>query len=225
MPQDMIPLYQRTLELMTHAVGGKKLAKAILTWATCSTRPLTTMELTGALKLDVKDNFPKLEESILALCGHLVTVDKFGRVQMVHGTAREFLLNEDLTSEFAVDRTEAHTRIARTCLTYLTGEEMKPPRTSRGSSATDIARKRAAFSTYACGAFSYHLARADPLANDLMDLLDRFLKSNVLSWIEVIAQTHNLIPLIRAAKDLRIYLNSCATERSPLDRSMQVIRG
>ena len=32
-PRDMEPLYQRTLELMSQATRGKKLAKAILTWA------------------------------------------------------------------------------------------------------------------------------------------------------------------------------------------------
>lgn len=225
MPRDMGPLYQRILELMTHATGGRKLAKAILTWVTCATRPLTTKEFEGALKLDIKDNFPKLEESILALCGLMVTVDKFGKVQMVHGTAREFLLNEELESELAINKTEAHTRIARACLKYLTGEEMKPPRTTRLGSARNTTGKRAEFSVYACAAFSYHLAKADPLAKDVFVLADKFLRSNVLSWIEVIAQTQNLIPLIRAAQNLRRYLDSCAAEISPLGRSMQSIRG
>lgn len=224
-PRDMEPLYQRTLELMSQATRGKKLAKAILTWATCATRPLTTKELDGALKLDVKDNFPKLGESIVALCGQLVTVDKFGKVQMVHETAREFLLNDDLESEFAINKTEAHTRIARACLTYLTGEEMKPPRTSRRGSAMMTAAKRAEFSHYACVAFSYHLAKADPLADDVLVLVNQFLNLNVLSWIEVIAQTQRLIPLIRAAKNLKTYLNSCTAERSPLGRDMQTIKG
>lgn len=224
-PRDMEPLYQRTLELMSQATRGKKLAKAILTWTTCATRPLKIKELEGALKLDVKDNFPKLQESIVALCGQLVTVDKFGKVQMVHETAREFLLSGDLESEFAINKTEAHTRIARACLTYLTGEEMKPPRTSRRGSAIVTAGERAEFSIYACAAFSYHLAKADPLANDVLVLVDKFLKSNILSWIEVIAQTKNLIPLIRTAKDFRAYLSSCAAQRSPLGSEMQTIRG
>ena len=189
MPQDMEPLYHRILELMMQATGGKKLAKAILTWTTCAIRPLTMKELDGALRLDVNDNFPRLEETILALCGHLVTVDKLGKVQMVHGTAREFLLNDDLDSEFTINKTEAHTQIARTCLTYLTSEEMKPPRTSRRGSTLNNLGKRAEFSVYACAAFSYHLAKASPLANDVLVLVDKFLRSNVLSWIEVIAQT------------------------------------
>ena len=159
------------------------------------------------------------------LCGQLVTVDKFAKVQMVHETARQFLLNDDLESEFAINKTEAHTRIARTCLTYLTGGEMKPPRTSRRGSVMITADKRAEFSLYACAAFSYHLANSDPLANDVLVLVDRFLKLNVLSWIEVIAHTQNLIPLIRAAKDLRTYFGSCAAAQSPLGREMQTIRG
>lgn len=38
----------------------------------------------------------------MALCGQLVSVDKIGKVQMVHETAREFLLNKDLNSELAL---------------------------------------------------------------------------------------------------------------------------
>ena len=220
-PRDMEPLYQRTLELMTQAPGGKKLAKAILTWTTCAIRPLTTRELDGALRLDMNDTFPQLEESIMALCGHFVNVDKFGKVQMLHGTAREFLLNDNLESEFAIKKTEAHTQIARACLTYLTGEELKPPRTGRRGYTSKTADKRAEFSAYAFTAFSYHLAKANPITKDVLILVDKFLKLNVLSWIEVIASTQNLNPLIRAAKNLRTYLDNCAVERSPLDRSVQ----
>ena len=225
MPQDMKPLYQRTLEQMEQTTGGKKLAKAILTWTTCATRPLTTGELDGALKIDVKDNFPQLKESIIALCGHFVNVDKFSKVHMLHETGREFLLNDKLESEFAINQTKAHTRIARACLTYLTGEEMKPPRTGRRGYALNVAGRRTEFSAYACAAFSYHLTKASPVANDVLVLVDKFLKSNVLSWIEVIARTRNLLPLIRAAKNLKIFLDKCAKERSPLDRSIQTIRG
>ena len=225
MPCDMEPLYKRTLESMSQATGGRNLTKAILTWATCAIRPLKTNELEEALRIDVKDNFPKLEECILALCGNLVTVDKFGRVQMLHETAREFLVNDQLDSEFAINKKQAHTRIARACLTYLTGNEMRPPRTGRRSTTQNTKGKRAQFSIYACSAFSYHLANADPLASDVWSLVNKFLESNVLSWIEVVAQTQNLIPLIRAAKNLKKYLHSCAAEMSPLGRSMQTIRG
>lgn len=220
-PQGMESLYERTLEIMSRATHEKILAKAILTWTTCATRPLTTKELEGALKLDVKDNFPNLRESILALCGQLVTVGKLGKVQMVHETAREFLLNENLESEFAINKLEAHTRIARTCLMYLTADDMKPARTSRCGSITP---KRAEFSLYACTEMSYHLAKSDTSTKDILELLERFLKSNVLSWVEVIAETQNLTPLIDAGRNLRMYLNSCTAEQSPHHQEIQAIR-
>ncbi|MCJ1405745.1 hypothetical protein MMC11_008975 [Xylographa trunciseda] len=224
-PRDMEPLYQRTLALMSQATRGKRLAKAILTWATCAIRPLTTEELDGALQIGIKDGFAKLEESIVALCGQLITVDKFKRVQMVHETAREFLLSDTLKSELAINKMEAHTQIARACLVYLTGEEMKPPRTSRRGLAIPSAKERAVFSLYACTAFSYHISKANPHANDILILVDKFLKSNVLSWIEIIAQTKSLIPLIRLARNLRIYFNSCAAQRSPLGGEIRTIKG
>lgn len=224
-PRDMKLLYQRTLQLMSQTSRGKKLAKAILVWVVCASRPLTIKELDLALQLDVKDKFHKLKESIVALCGQLVTVDKFDKVKIVHETAREFLLDEDLESDFAINKTQAHTRIAKACLTYVTGEEMKPPRTSRRGLTVTSECIRAEFSRYACTEFSYHLAKADPLANDILFLVDNFLKLNILSWIDVVAQSQNLILLIRAAKHLKKYLNICAAERSPLGREMQLIRG
>ena len=94
MPRDMESLYKRTLHSMSQTTGGEKLAKSILTWTTCATRPLTVNELEGALRLDIKDTFPRLDEGVSSLCGNLVNIDKYGRVQMLHETAREFLLND-----------------------------------------------------------------------------------------------------------------------------------
>jgi WD40 repeat protein len=222
-PPGMKPLYQRTLDLMLQNTLENKLAKAILVWAACATRPVSLAELDSALKHDVNETFVCLEETVLALCGQLVTVDKFGRVQMVHETAREFLMDSNFGSEFAINPTQAHTRIAKACLLYLTGEEMKPIRSGRRQSP--IAVKRADFSLYACTTFSYHLANADPKSNDLLLLLDKFLKCNVLSWIEVIAQREDLLPLIRVAKNFRTYLTGCSAERSPLSREISLIRG
>ena len=223
-PLGMEPLYERTLASMSQSIRTKALSKAILAWATCTVRPMKTEELEGALKLDIKSTFPKLKESIVALCGQLVVVDKFDKVQMVHETAREYLLSEDLESEFAIDTQQSHSRIAKACLIYLTGEEMKPPRTVRGSRAA-IITKRAAFSKYACTEFSYHLAKADPYSNDILFLVDKFLKSNILSWVEFIAQTQSLLPLIRTARHLRTYLNCCSAARSSLAGKLEVING
>ncbi|TVY91981.1 Vegetative incompatibility protein HET-E-1 [Lachnellula willkommii] len=222
-PSDMKPWYQRTLEIMSQNTHGRKLACAILIWATCATRPMSLMELDTALKFDGIETSRGLEQTITALCGQLVTIDRLDRIQMVHETAREFLLDANLKSELAVKPMEAHTRIAMACLAYLTGNELKPPRTGRCQAS--ITTKRSEFSQYACTTFSYHLANADPRSNDLLSLVDKFFKLNVLSWIEIIAQTQDLILFIRVAKHLRSYLGACSTERSPLSREVSLIRG
>ncbi|PWY75065.1 NACHT and WD domain protein [Aspergillus heteromorphus CBS 117.55] len=222
-PRNMELYYQRSLDLMAHSNRGKDLSKAILMWTVCATRPLGTDELQFALGLDIEERFPNLRNSIVTLCGHLVTVDKYERVQLAHETVREFLLGLDPTSEFAIDREESHTRIARACLVYLTGEEMKPPRTRRGAIAS--ARKRAPLSVYACSAFAYHLGQASPAADDVFELVGQFLKANVLSWIELIAQSMTLAPLISTARGLKLYFDACTTHRSQSDSSMKMIKG
>ncbi|RYP42779.1 hypothetical protein DL768_010231 [Monosporascus sp. mg162] len=223
-PRGMESLYKRTLDSMSQAARAMKLVKAILMWTTCAVRPMTTNELNGALGLDIEDEFPRLEESIAALCGQLVVVDKFGRVQMVHETAREFLLSEGLDSEFSIDKSQAHTRMAQVCLAYLVGEEMKPPRTSRRRSSANMRMPRLDFAAYAYTAFSYHLSKADPLAAEPFHLIDQFLRSNVLTWIEAIADSRNLNQLIRASKHIKTYANACAAQRSPLGPLIQALR-
>lgn len=223
-PRGMEPMYKRTLDLMSQSPHGKQLSKTILAWAACSLRPMTIRELDGALNLDIEDVFPNLEESIVALCGQLVVVDKFGKIQMVHETAREFLFTNNLDSEFAIEKRTAHTRMAQVCLRYLVGEEMKPPRINRWRATSSTPTKRADFAVYAYTAFSFHLSKADPLALDLCQLVDQFLKANVLTWIEAMANSQNLSQLLRTSKHFRKYLDACAVERSPLDPRARALR-
>ncbi|KAL2822275.1 hypothetical protein BDW59DRAFT_149641 [Aspergillus cavernicola] len=224
MPRGMESLYKRTLDCMSLATRGKELAKTILMWAVCAVRPMTISELDGALILDIHDSFPRLEESIAALCGQLVVIDKYGRVKLVHESAREFLLGGGLESEFSIEKTKAHTRMAEVCLNYLACEEMKPPRNNRRRSSANLPATRVDFAAYAYTAYSYHLSKANPLATGTFQLVMQFLRSNVLTWIETIADSRNLNHLIRASTHLKTYVNACAAERSPLDPRIQALR-
>ncbi|KAF4982167.1 hypothetical protein FZEAL_2144 [Fusarium zealandicum] len=223
-PKGMESLYKRILDSMSQATRGKRLAKAILMWAACAIRPMTIEELNGALRLDIDDSFPRLEKSIAALCGQLVVVDKFDRVQMVHETARRFLLSSGFESEFSLDKVKAHTRMAQISLTYFVGEEMQPPRTNPRRSSAGITTRRLDFAAYACTAYSYHLSKADPLSLETFLLVEKFLKSNVLAWIETIADSRNLNQLIRASKHLETYGIACAVSRPPLDPRIKHIQ-
>ncbi|RBA20242.1 hypothetical protein FPRO05_08687 [Fusarium proliferatum] len=222
-PRGMKSLYKRTLDYMSQVSRGKELAKAILLWAACAVRPMTIGELDGALTLDIHDSFPNLGESIATLCGQLVVVDKQGRVNMVHETAREFLVSGGSGSEFSIDETQAHLRMAEVCLSYLVGDEMKPPRNRRRRSSANLPTRQD-FAIYAYTAYSYHLSKADSLAAETFQLVTQFLKFNVLTWIETMADSQNLTPLIRASKHLKSYMNRCVIERSPLDPQMKAIQ-
>ncbi|KAI0549867.1 NACHT and WD domain protein [Xylaria curta] len=223
-PRDMETLYERTLNTMSRVVRGKDLMRAVLIWTVCALRPLTLSELDTALKTHTGDTFPQLKQSITALCGQVIVVDKFDRVQIVHETAKAYLLG-GTTSEFAVNTAQGHTSIARVCLEYLVSEEMKPPRAGRRVPSIDLTARRSAFSSYACDSVFSHLSKADPRDIELYDLVARLLSSNILSWIEAIALRNDLMPLIRASKHLRTYYNKCTVERSPLEREMNSIKG
>ncbi|OJD13314.1 hypothetical protein AJ78_06218 [Emergomyces pasteurianus Ep9510] len=216
-PQDMEPLYFRILEVMSRATHGKKLAKAILAWSICAMRPLTVPELESALNLDLSDTFIHFRKSITDTCGQLVAVDAFGRVQVVHATAREFLVQNELQSEFAVDVEETHTRIAKTCLAYLTSPEMEPPRPSKRT-RTATRRRRSEFAVYALYSFSDHLVHSSPVADDVLDLLEKFLSKNILSWIQAIAENEDFTPLFNASRNIDTYLDKLLGAR-PLEES------
>lgn len=117
-PPQIEALYQRILQSISRLSRGKPLAKANLTWTTWLTRLLTLAELDGAIRLDAKEHIT--DETVAGLCGQLVTVDKSGRVRMIHATAREFLLDEKLVSELSgIRETAVHDQLAKIRLSYL----------------------------------------------------------------------------------------------------------
>ena len=221
-PVDMDPLYTRALVVMAEKpIRTKELAKAILTWTMCATRPLTMIELQYALKLDLGDTIEALQKAVASLCGQLVYVDKHSRVQMVHQTARAFLLRDDLDSEFAINSILGHLRLGRITLRYLNSEEMRSQRARKSSRIGLSQSKRSPFVNYASISFSEHMRQTSSNNNELLGLLDCFLRTNVLSWIEHIAQTGDLHHLTTTAKIIANYLVRYAKYASPLSSKIQ----
>ena len=222
-PSDMDELYSRILNSMSKSPYGKMLAKAILTWTVCSARPLTTEELYHALQLDIKDSIDSIEKSITSCCGQLVYVDTKSRVHMVHQTARDFLLRPSIASEFAINRKAGHKRLATTCLQYLCGPEMKGPR-HRKLSLNNIVKPRCAFAFYACGALHEHIDCVSSTDDEVFLELTKFLKSsNVLSWIEHLAQIPNLSCIIQTGNSLRHFLRRRSRSVSPFGKDVAIL--
>ena len=222
-PSDMDELYSRILESMSRAPYGKLLAKAILTWTVCAARSLSTDELHHALEIDIKDKIEHPGKSIPASCGQLVYIDAQSYVQMVHQTARDFLLRHDMDSEFKIDRKIGHKRLAMTCLEYLNSSEMKSGR-PRKISASIIPQGRCAFANYAGDSLFEHVTHVSSTDDDILEALARFLTSpNVLTWIEYIAQKSNLNHLIHTGKAFHNYLHRRSKHMSPFGKEVATL--
>ncbi|KAK4213973.1 WD40-repeat-containing domain protein [Rhypophila decipiens] len=216
-PVGMTPMYNRILDSMTDNSGRQlKLMKAIVEWAVCGTRPLHTDELQAALTIHMKANIRNVGRIVKELCGQLFKIDDRGLVQVLHATAREFLLSEECNPVFRLDRTAAHERLAVVCLTYLTSDEMRPP---RHPAMLGKGAERSCFADYACTSFSEHLVSASSTCVEMTMLLDKFLRTNVLSWIEfILKRKRDPYYLSNAAKNLRKYLDKRPTYPSSLDQ-------
>ncbi|TAQ88653.1 hypothetical protein B7494_g3004 [Chlorociboria aeruginascens] len=101
-------------------VDQERLAKQVLSWITCATRPLTTMELRHALAIEPsdielgEDNLLDVKD-IVSVCAGLVTIDdKSNIIRLVHYTAQEYF--ERTRGQWFPD---AEIEITKTCITYL----------------------------------------------------------------------------------------------------------
>lgn len=215
-PAEMDDLYTQILDGISVVPSNVVLAKSILRWIVCAVRPLKTEELIEALRLDINHNIPHLENAIKFICGNLVYVDSQSRVQTIHQTVATFLTRQGLDSEFAIDKRKENSRLAEICLVYLSGKELEAPRMRRGK-VVMRPTKRSAFVDYASLHFSEHLANSAIDTSSF--LLDSFLKSNILTWIEIVAETGDLSYLTRTAENFRTYI-----DRKPkLDTNVQTI--
>lgn len=220
-PEGMVPYYERMARSMSMK-REKHIAKGVLMWVVASSRKLHTSELAQALQMDVKTILPSTKHAVEGLCGQLICVDDGTElVGVVHPTVREFLLSES-AGEFQVHETQAHERIALTCLYLLCSAEMHPPRTQRQLlSRKSKDTQASALLDYALTQFSEHVYMASSETDQLLIALDRFLQTNVLSWAEAIASKGDIYPLIRTSKNLKAYLDRRAKYRSPLNMEVQ----
>ena len=212
-PEGMLSYYQRTINTMAANTMEKHIAKSVLMWAAVSVRKLTVEELSQALKIDIDTVLlPSTKSAVEGLCGQLVSINQSSSlVDLIHPTARELLLSE-AAGEFSVSRPLAHEKIAMTCLRLLSSNEMRPPRNRRLLSQ---ARPPASpFLDYALTQFSEHVASASSGNDMFLAALDRFFKTNALSWIERLAMKGNLYALIRASQNLKSYLDRRAKYQS-----------
>ena len=226
-PSGMDELYSRIVEALMNNPRNRNITKAILKWTVCSSRPLTVDELREALRLDINVTLPRLELTLGSITGNLVYVDGDNKAQLAHQTVRSFLTrdhtNDIPINHFTIIRSRDHLDIARICLNYLRGSELKVARYRRGTSSTRSTRtgKRSSFAEYAVQHFSDHIAKAQSNDMDILSDIQAFLSSNSLTWIEIVATTKDLTPIVQAAKNLKTYLVRRAKYQAPIGQAIE----
>jgi len=118
-------VYDHAYKEAMERIGGQipdsqELAKQVLSWITCATRPLTALELRHALAVEINgskldgENLPEIEDMV-SVCAGLVTVDEESSIiRLVHYTTQEYF--ERTWKDWFPN---AQTDIAITCITYL----------------------------------------------------------------------------------------------------------
>ncbi|KAF2443909.1 hypothetical protein P171DRAFT_495793 [Karstenula rhodostoma CBS 690.94] len=224
-PTGMDELYSRSLLPLGEATHGRPLTRAILTWTACAVRPLSSSELQCALQIHINDEVFDIDGQVSALCGHLVYVDQHRRVQMVHQTARTFLLKPGNKSAFALDEKECNGEMAMTCLKRLLQDSFKAPQ-SRKQSLDSSVPFHSPFDAYATKFWYEHINKASSQFDGLHDVIYKFLGSRqgyVLTWIEQIANSGDLSALIRCGTILRTYMKRRANHMPVIKKEGETI--
>ncbi|KAK7927067.1 GPI inositol-deacylase [Apiospora marii] len=198
---DMDTLYLSILDRMSTSMNRDSI-NAIFTWATCCSRPLFLEELQAAIKVHIKADIGDMKRFISDFCGNLVFIDRLGRLQLIHLTARELLTRDSLDSVYRVKKGDGHRTLALVCIEYLVGEDTgKTSRTSKVQIRDDILQTP--FANYAMDNLFHHLSQCGSYDDRLILALARFLGSpKVLSWIEHVARRTELDKIFAAGKIL-----------------------
>lgn len=205
LPPGMDQLYARIVNSIPEE--GKKISWTILTWTTLAIRPLNTTEMKYIVERLTMDEVEEIETIISKYCKDLVLIDQNQQIRLRHATARSFLLRQNIDDNpdegFTINKENGHKLLAMACLEYLNGPEMKAGPKRKMVAAT---QQRSIFASYACLAVHEHVNRSSALDNETLEGLAAFLSTNVLSWIEELAERDSLDTVLRFAQVLKIFL-------------------
>ncbi|RAL05419.1 uncharacterized protein BO80DRAFT_499067 [Aspergillus ibericus CBS 121593] len=220
-PDEINELYASILRKVMSTPETGEIARGILRWTLCAFRPLHVDELQEALKLDIGKTLNQLGKTIGSICGNLITVDAKSRVMVAHQTVREYLYRQGDNAQFSIMETRDHAKIFGVCLAYLSSQGLKSPRSRRARPSPSSSAKQTPLARYAVVHFSDHLVRSSPSNPAHLTILSTLLMKSSLAWIEHVAMTQNVDPLIQAAKNIYLFLEHRAEFECLLGNEVQ----
>ncbi|KAI9725250.1 MAG: hypothetical protein M1828_003431 [Chrysothrix sp. TS-e1954] len=214
LPEGMEPLYTRMIDnIASQPSRPCAMATSILTWVSCSFRPLTIPELEVALRPDFSD-FVDLQHTVEQVCGQFVVVNN-SNVSLIHQTAREFLLRKTSGMSVHIQEAEGHKHAASVCMEFLEDAEtpwrrifMKLSTTQQQSrlplQGPEVFQQHP-FLFYALSFWSYHVSHAMSDSDEFEESVLLFLEECCLLWMNGVALSKNLRIMTRAAQQIKTY--------------------
>jgi WD40 repeat protein len=216
-PTGMDCLYQRILQTITSRHSeNRKVAKVMILWCVCSIRPLSVDELRFALQSQLGPVL-NMERAITHTCANLLYIDRRNRVQLIHQTARTFLL-QNTDPFFRIVTKRDHAYIACVCLDYLGDESMRFHAQQARHLSTKLDKiRRYPFALYAIEAWSEHLRLACPESDTVFQKLVKFLRTSILTWVALLSSSDQVGLVIQSTRNLKAYLERRARFVTPGD--------
>ncbi|KAK2788180.1 hypothetical protein FQN53_004065 [Emmonsiellopsis sp. PD_33] len=220
-PEGMKSMYERMTEIIAKQPSRlSRMAVEILTWASCSFRPLDIEELSVALKSEF-GRFLDLKVTIAQICGNFVVIEK-SKVTLIHQTARQFLITKDLNLPLTIDSRVGHEHIAIICMNFLSDNKWRSNfamvRESNNPRTKNLDPKdlfsNAPFLLYATSYWAYHVSCAAADSDDLQSAIFEFLERFALIWVNVVAVTGRLQIITQSAQYLKAYAKRVAHHRN-----------
>ena len=225
-PDGMECLYER---MFSHVLNQNErirdMAVKILTWTTCSFRPLRVSELRVALEPEF-GGFVSLEDTIIQICGQFIRIDcAVSTVSLIHATARQFLLTGTVDRKALIDDEKAHEDLANICIDYISRDSWRqvltrvPEKAAKAGGSTPQDRLIQLRDThplfeYATMHWAYHVSHSSTVSSNLVSIVSAFLDKWALSWIHAVALSGDMRTLIRTALYIRTYLKRINCEAS-----------
>ncbi|EAQ85347.1 hypothetical protein CHGG_09361 [Chaetomium globosum CBS 148.51] len=210
-PKGMQSLYQSMLlAIRIQDQRLQDMAQRILTWATCSFRPMKLAELQAALEPEF-GGFISLKNTIIQICGHFIRIDG-DSVSLIHATARRFLITPDGDDPGFVSSQDGHEALAKACLQYLSDDRWRrvfsqvPEIEMVHTDRLAILYDAHPLLSYALNYWAYHVRHAPGTSLPLLQHLKLFFSKHVLCWIQAVTLSRSLRTLPLAAQYLKLYL-------------------
>ncbi|KAH8586238.1 hypothetical protein B0O99DRAFT_644911 [Bisporella sp. PMI_857] len=201
LPIKLDEVYERILNRICQLRSGNisDQVRLVLGWIVCAKRPLRWREIQGALSINLDQQHIDYDKKLLAspkeLFGSLVELDSDGTVQLIHATAREYLIRTNFVQPLEIDYS-----LSMLSLAYLAFPQVDKE-VSDDNIATDLISGIHAFYDYASACWAIHLETGIPKPDSgyklipLLETLEAFIPLHLASTSKTLAiskkvQTH-----------------------------------